>query len=1611
MVLTKFFLIMWKNVILRLRHYILTTIEVVLPIILFILAAVVRSEMVGFDRVVDIQYFEITDEWTLLNIFTSKNYLLYAPPTDFTTKLVTEVNKVMKCEMKEFETEDELMSFYNNEVDHITSRGTYAIVFQDLPPQDDLIPIHLKYKIRIPGTFSTAKLFSDFMSVQYYDEYHYSHFLTLQVLLDKAFMEEQHINSSGFQFAIQKFPYPEHKIDLLVQVFSAILPSFMVISFVMLCPSILKRIVEEKQTGAKELMKMMGLKNWMLWLGWMVNAMIVNIITVTLITIFLKVAFGNIAVFPNSDFFLVWLTLIFYTAGGVTFLFTISSFFSRPTLAMSVGVLLWLVSYFATSFLVVSETDISFGIKMLTAILPNTAISWAFQIILKWENQGYGLSWGNILKSPTGTEDDIGMIYIWIMFFVDIVVYSILTWYIDSVMPGKYGLAKPWYFFVMPSYWCSRKVSAATVSTDDHTEVRKTFEQPHSNLHVGIKIQNLRKIFQSLGGLNKKVAVDGVTLDIYRGEITALLGHNGAGKTTTMSILTGMYSASSGSVYIDGYDIHESLDKVRESLRLCPQHNLLFTDLTVLEHLLFFAMLKGRSKKEAEVEALELLQRLNLANKQDSMSSTLSGGMKRKLSLGIALIGHTKVLMLDEPTSGMDPEARREIWDLLLSMRGERTILLTTHYMEEADVLGDRIAIMDHGRVQCYGTSMFLKKLYGTGYQLNLLKEEGCSVNRITEAIQQTIPDAKIKTEMNTLLSYMLPSEQTHHFPSLFDVLERDKQKLGISSIGVCITTLEEVFLRVGKEAEEDFNRQRNVDNVGHGTETRFQEGLQFKKSVGAALILQQLKALFMKRITFIYRKWLAFTLQALIAILLAVLTVVLSADSGSPSEPERVLSLSEYGSSNVLYSPHNIQETWSIVYSNVIKILGSNPEEITEQSLTHALVHYGEDLNTYLTRYIVGAEFNLTTISYPYQEKVKVLNAMYSSVALHAAPISLNLLSNAVLQDKSPELGVTVINHPLQRKVDFGATVSLTLAVMMLWMTLMPFGLLFLTGNFMRFPLLERVTKAKQLQLMTGVSPLAYWSTCFICDFLCYLVVAALMLLAVFLGDPLDIFSRPEELGLILSFIIYALVSSKEYEAIGNGLKYILQLLPHFSLSFGFLRFSQQVLNNYECKLKKNTYSCSVTDEQECCQPGCRDGFCPAKYKPYLAFATSANENAIGEEILYMIIDAVLYFGLVLLIEYNAFAFVNNAIMKSIFRSQASNEILEQDVWMEKDRVSNKLRAYIEQDDGDSMLVYELAKTFKRNFAAVKGVSFGVGRGECFGLLGVNGAGKTTTFRMLTGDEVPSAGDAWIPPYGLTDERRKFLAQIGYCPQFDAINEALTGREMLALFANLRGVSTVDVNNEVNKWITQMGLTEYENRQCGTYSGGNKRKLNAAMALIGNPPIIFLDEPTSGVDPVSRRKLWNVMSSVQKSGQSIVLTSHSMEECEALCNRLAIMVGGQFMCMGSTQYLKQKYGQGFTVVVKLKAGSSLEAVSSLKNEIENSFNPGCILKDEHQGMLHYHVTNPNTPWKHLFNTMEHIKRNFVFVEDYTISETTLEQVFLSFAKTQVVLLPPIYVT
>lgn len=272
----------------------------------------------------------------------------------------------------------------------------------------------------------------------------------------------------------------------------------------------------------------------------------------------------------------------------------------------------------------------------------------------------------------------------------------------------------------------------------------------------------------------------------------------------------------------------------------------------------------------------------------------------------------------------------------------------------------------------------------------------------------------------------------------------------------------------------------------------------------------------------------------------------------------------------------------------------------------------------------------------------------------------------------------------------------------------------------------------------------------------------------------------------------------------------------------------------------------------------------------------------------------------------------------------KAQNLTLDPDVIAEEERVRN--------NTNDVIRVCDFRKAYTTSFGepflAVERISFGLDYGECFALLGVNGAGKSTTFKSLTADTEPSEGEITVAGYNITTEFEGARKLIGYCPQKDAIFPLMTVEEHLWFYARIKGIPSHLHNDIVEKAIVELNLADHREKPAGTLSGGNKRKLSVAMATLGNPPIILLDEPSAGMDPEARRFMWTVVERISQRDKksAVILTTHSMEEAEALSTKMGIMVrGGIFKCYGSSQHIKNKYGTGYECEIKIRKATYAE--------------------------------------------------------------------------------------
>lgn len=1743
---------------------------------------------------------------------------------------------------------------------------------------DDLTPLptHVKYSIRMDTTKidrttsiqdkywrpgPRANPVTDTKYITY-------GFAYIQDMVDHAIINVQTQKQVEIGVETQQFPYPCYTRDRFIYAISRSLPLFLVLAWVLSVAMICKSIVYEKEHRLKEVMKIMGLSNGVHWIAWFINAFVMMFITIVILTIIIKS--GKVLEHSNPS-----VIIFFFTAFAISTImqcFLYSTFFNKANLAACVAGFLYFIMYLPYTLAVQWEDFMTTGLKVLSCFSSGVAFGWGCSYLARYEEQAIGIQWSNIAESPV-VDDDFNMLYCILMMLLDAVIYGIFTWYIEAVFPGQYGIARKFYFPFQKSYWCgvssTKAEGRAYISNKPDIELGNNdanVEAEPKNKKLGVSIKNLKKVYKE----GKKLAVDDLSINFYEGQITSFLGHNGAGKTTTMSILTGLFEPTDGTAYIYGYDIRSEMDNIRKSLGMCPQHNVLFDGLTVEEHLWFFARLRGLENDMVKKEMEQMIKDVGLPHKRKELSSSLSGGMKRKLSVAIAFCGNAKTVILDEPTAGVDPYARRSIWELLIKLKKKRTIILSTHHMDEADVLGDRIAIISHGKLCCCGSSLYLKSQYGSGFYLTLVRGKegdygkdmesdddlddddddypdetmsidsrpstvssirtvravkasikepedegydeytksdsgsdppskppspppeganmipGFSIDRLTAFIMRHIKQARLIEDTSTELVFQLPDDESElrKFENLFSDLERNHRNLGISSFGISDTSLEEVFLRVAEqnakdELPDEVKRSRLEDLTDSGRFARPVTSLSFKRKKkksflknlvkrgrieheelvndtesvasvpvseaptesgfsmadytkvnGRLLFLRQFQALFIKRFHHLRRSKKGFFFEVIMPALFVLLAMIF-AEIKPPEDKQPPLELQPWryvpnkGDQHlyVFYSNDGIGQDWSDkmvqsllkrpgignrcmdpsvysiseypctgessnwmnfrpIHANTTidspscscdtgfqkcpqgaggpeppkKLLPSSDYlyNMTARNVSDWLV---KTMEKYQKRRYGGfsfgdedplAAFNATELKIVIDELLTVLNngtavnsfnetqlietiqglatqrvnkVWYNNKGWFAIVAYMSAMNNLILRSNlDPSLdptryGITTVNHPMEltktqlnEQLLYQGAIDVVIAICVI------FAMSFIPASFTMVLIEERASNSKHLQFVSGVNPFMYWVTNFFWDminylmpcFICIIIFVAfdnksyvgernwpcLVLLLFLYGWSMipvmypfsRLFSIPSTAMVVLqsvnvflgttatlaTYVIEFLQDDdEELKNINKILKQVFLILPQYGLGRGLMdmAFNQRV-----------SEAAALLGEE--------------------IFTSPFEFDQVGRNLLTMFFIGIVFFMLNLLVEYNFFI-KRGMCFWSPKPTHSSLDDEDEDVAAERKRIMSGA------GKDDILRLENLTKVYRlfgkkgRN-TAVDRLCVGVPKGQCFGLLGVNGAGKTTTFKMLTGDIFVTKGNAFLNSNSILTDMVKVRRDVGYCPQFDAFDPLLTGREILRFYARLRGVQEKDIKR-VSDWaIRKLGLLMYADKLSGSYSGGNKRKLSTAISLIGNPQIIFLDEPTTGMDPRARRFLWTCIKNIIKEGRSVILTSHSMEECEALCGRLAIMVNGTFRCLGSIQHLKNRFGDGYTIIVRV-AGENPD-MGRVEEFITSTFR-GAELLEAHHNMLQYQLKS-RAKLSYIFGQLERAK-SLLNIEDYSVSQTTLDQVFINFAKDQTDLL------
>lgn len=723
--------------------------------------------------------------------------------------------------------------------------------------------------------------------------YSYSGFLCLQksvdeFILSKAAGERMYLNVS-----MGLFPEQAYRTDQFQEIIASTLGIFYMLAFLYPVSRAVRVLVSEKEGRMKEALRMMGLPDLIYHGSWFITFQLQWIVTNVLILLVV-----NNSVFRYSNNWLVFLWLEAVALAVMAFCFLISTFFSRSRTAATLGSVIFFGAFFPYYFVggaavtdVASKTWASLLAPTCLALGSDTFAAFEGGLVgVQASNakQSYEdrLPYANMV---TMLLVDAAL-YLILAWYLDNVIPSEfgtpLPWHFPVSGPVEVRrrakralqlaeeargadnaqaaralasrarflkerrregsgavngdedlnmplLSRPFRRRASRDWWVSSSglQGVHTYDAEGGAKVEPVGPQLSRQVVEGrtVSTRGLVKVYP-----NGKTAVKGLDLDLFEGHISVLLGHNGAGKSTAISMVTGTLPPTRGEAYVRGRKLSSDLTGVRRSLGVCFQQNTLFAQLTVLQHLQLFAVVKGLRAKDVDDEAARMMSEVGLIEKRDTPTCALSGGQKRKLSVALAFIGGSEVVVLDEPTSGMDPFSRRSTWGVLQRQRKGRVILLTTHFMDEADTLGDRIAIMAEGELQCMGSSLFLKGLYGVGYTLTVMKKDrghnydsgnrnnsswggllspgravaapGDGKDALEALVLEYVPEALTVSKVGKERNYRLPFTSASKFVDMFREIDARKEELDVAGYGVSVTTLEEVFLRVGHGSGEPFS-------------------------------------------------------------------------------------------------------------------------------------------------------------------------------------------------------------------------------------------------------------------------------------------------------------------------------------------------------------------------------------------------------------------------------------------------------------------------------------------------------------------------------------------------------------------------------------------------------------------------------------------------------------------------------------------------------------------------------------------------------------------------------------------------------------------------------------
>ena len=1446
-------------------------------------------------------------------------------------------------------------------------------------------------------------------------------FFDLQSILSKllVYLENKELKTNSdikMTFGINS--YPDHYNFSQENDFKTIsIISFIIsLQFSLIAYNFTLRMIDEKENKLNILLERQGISKFKYNSSWLITFYALFSFSIIAFIVFLK---G----FMRFHFVLIILNLLPFSFS----IYSVCIFFTTCIKSTKTGTTAVKFYNFGSILLgvVIVLPKTSKFTKIVFCFIPQINIYSSLNTIFNLNNFE-NLTW-DLLKIKAAK---MSMVEILIMYIVEIIFYLGLSVFIQSFSDS--GLNFIQYltsFFKKVSRKIESSENNSLIINDDEKISFETHHQELSPINQELKKNDqclrLVNISKTFGDLK---AVDNFNGELFPNEIFCLLGHNGAGKSTTINMISGILDPDNGDIFLNGRSLVTNKSYLYENIGLCQQQDIFFDYLTVEEHLQYMCRIKGSKINNEEIE--ELIDKIELAPKKNALCSTLSGGQKRKLCIALALIGDSKIILLDEPTSGMDVMARRSLWEFLKNYKKDKIILLTTHFLDEAEYLGDRIGIMSEGKYLCSGTSSFLKSKYPCGFNINLLINSSIFneeyKNQLFNGIKEFDPNAEIKVASKGIFSINIQSNN-QHIPEIFDYIEEKKNQYGIADYTVSSTSLEDVFLKI--------NNKANLNDIKYLNKEENKDQMFNYEIPTAAGFFHQLGAQIIRGLYPFYRNKVLFFFELLSGLGFVYMFIFFFSDFIINATVTKLDLIEVLEAHKIYYSAKNIKEDFienSHAYKKYITLKNVKGEIKDFENFSN--ITYDQALGNIAKG---GLYINKADGDYEVYNS-EVDNSLNGYLLANTMLFFSAFLKEEYSIDASifPEIYYSIIGgNTKDENLGNQFTILIVLVIVCL---ISLFGFVIFLGGLMYEKIKEKRTNIKHLLYLSGSNIFSYWIGFFIVDYIKLLFFNILLISPIYYVSGSATYFGLDMLSICLSSLSFIYFISFFCPKDDDGAKILFLFVFGFLIIIGVLALLIKDLGNFSDILSK-PYTPQIFDLTPITSMGLSfirliisytfhkmfdevfEGmdFQTTEQKEEMvknmAFGLSKPKVYLLTSYIVQGLNFIFYTLLLILAESGVLGRLIHNLQLLLFRKKDNYEFGKEEAPEEFDEhnsnsinatnskiniplidnqndnniqipvnqntkianypslivknepstINNPLDNFYVKKEIDklnsqvelSTRIENLVKTFysccgKRNVRAINHLYLGLEPNEKFGLLGFNGSGKTTTFRAITNEILTDAGSVTLFNYNTKTNFERIRTMIGYCPQINPLFDFMKVKEIIKFYSDLK-----TCNESVETVCEKFGLEKYLDTYTINLSGGNKRKLTFAIAMMNRPSLLLLDEPSTGVDPESRRIMWRNINELSNTGHqyNMILTTHSMEEAEILCDTVSWFKAGNFITKGNPEELKIQYSAGYKLHIKfddsqMEKGNSdtlIEAYNIINSKIigfSNYYN--IIIKD-----------------------------------------------------------------